>query len=88
MKYTVIWSPRAEQLLAEVWLQSSNRDAVAQAAKAIDRGLEGRALDIGESRESGRRICFEPPLGAVYSIRPERNLVRVLRVWEIKRHRA
>jgi plasmid stabilization system protein ParE len=84
MKYSVIWSPRAEHLLAEIWMTAADRAAVTQSARDIDRLLETRPMDIGESRESGRRIYFSPPLGIAYSVRPDDLQVRVLRVWRVR----
>lgn len=85
MKYTVVWIPSAERRLTEIWLESSDREAVTLAARHIDRDLETRPLDVGESRESVRRIILSGPLGVAYSIREDDMLVRVLRVWPIRR---
>ena len=85
MKYTVLWQEKAEQSLAGIWMRSSDRDAVTRAAQEIDRELQTHPVDIGESRSSGERVFFSRPLGVAYSIRPGDMLVRVLRVWQIKR---
>jgi hypothetical protein len=88
MKYDVVWVGAAEQRLIEIWLASRFRHAVTQAAQAIDQELATRPLEVGESREFGRRILLVIPLGVVYRAFPEKKLVRVLRAWEIKRRWA
>jgi hypothetical protein len=85
MKYTVLWQRKAEQSLADIWLRSSQRDSVTEAAAEIDSELRERPLDIGESRGASERILFCDCLGAAYSIFPDDAVVRVLRVWEIKK---
>ena len=88
MKYAVDWVGTAERRLIEIWLSSRRRDAVTRAAQAIDRELEAHPFDVGESRDFGQRILLAMPLGVVYEVRSENKLVRVLRVWEIKRRSA
>ncbi len=39
MRFTVTWHPSAEQELAEIWLEASDRERVAQAANTIDQVL-------------------------------------------------
>lgn len=85
MKYEVIWSAKAEEALAAIWMHTSDRDAVTRAASDIDRALQNRPLDIGESRDAGRRVYFAVPLGVAYLVRPHDMLVRVLRLWHIKK---
>ena len=36
MSYTVIWNPSAESMLARLWTDALERDAVAQAGDEID----------------------------------------------------
>lgn len=35
MKYTVVWKPRAEQNLTDLWMQAKDRNAVAHAVHQI-----------------------------------------------------
>jgi hypothetical protein len=39
MKFTVLWVPGAEQRLAELWLNASERDAITTASHVIDQHL-------------------------------------------------
>lgn len=70
--------------MAEIWLSSARRDAVTLAAQAIDRHLKTRPLEVGESRELGRRVLLAPPLGVIYRVQANDLAVRVLRVWEFR----
>jgi plasmid stabilization system protein ParE len=84
MKYKVVWKPTAERELTELWLAGLDREAINRAAHQIDRILESHPEDVGESRDMGRRIVFEPPLACTFSIHPSAQLVRVLRVWKMR----
>jgi hypothetical protein len=37
MKYTVVWRPKAEARLAELWMAAADRNEVAQASDDFDR---------------------------------------------------
>ena len=54
MKYTVVWAPKAEEELADLWVNSPDRADIASAADAIDAMLRARPTERGESR-GGRR---------------------------------
>jgi plasmid stabilization system protein ParE len=81
MKYKVDWLPAAEQELADIWLQAADRNAVSQAAHAIDQVLEIDPDHAGESRPEGRRIFFGPPLGVLFRVIEDDKLVQVIQVW-------
>jgi hypothetical protein len=80
MKYTVVWKPSAQRRLAEIWMSTSDRAAIARTADDIDRMLGTQPLQIGESREVNSRILVEPPLAVVYDVSPDDRLVSVLSV--------
>jgi hypothetical protein len=75
--------PIAERRLAELWLASRMRSLIRVAANKIDFALARHPQDCGESREAGRRIMFEWPLGALVEVDDTRLEVRVLSVWKI-----
>lgn len=83
MKYTVIWTPVSEQRLAELWVASRMRHAIKEAAFRIDAMLERRPNDAGESRNAGRRMMFEWPLGVLFEVSDQARQVRVLSIWQI-----
>ena len=79
--WEVIWIPTAEQKLAAIWVQSPDRQAIADAANEMDRQLELDPETVGESRPNGRRILHCKPLGITYRVLQAQMQVRVLRVW-------
>jgi mRNA-degrading endonuclease RelE of RelBE toxin-antitoxin system len=85
MKYTVLWTPQAEQELAALWLDSTRREAVTQAANAIEQRLQRDAHEQGESRGEGERIVFSDPLGVLFRVDVQSVQVLVFKVWAIRR---
>jgi hypothetical protein len=83
MKYTVVWTGRAERYLTEAWLQSRLRHTIRSAAVEIDNALQSDPHTCGESRDEGRRVMYVLPLGALFKIDEHRHEVRVLSVWKI-----
>jgi hypothetical protein len=83
MNYTVIWKPSAEQELALIWINASNRRAITAAANRIDTLLRVDPLTQGESRTGGTRVLFQPPLAVLIEVKEEDRLVAVLKVWRI-----
>jgi hypothetical protein len=80
VKYTVVWSPDAEQELADIWNKAADRESVASAANFLDRELARDPGHVGESRQFGQRITHCLPLGVRFAIQEEDRLVRVLAV--------
>jgi hypothetical protein len=71
MTYDVDWLPDAEQELAALWLQASDRQAITAAAHAIDQRLKLDPENEGESRPNGRRILHGKPLGIYFRVLPD-----------------
>ena len=84
MTFTVTWLPSAEQELASIWMAASNRDAVTQAAYVVDQRLKTDPENEGESRTKDRRILFCKPLGVLYRVLGDEQVVQVLHVWSLK----
>ena len=68
MNYTVVWMPRAQAQLANVWTSAINRKAVTEATYRLEQRLAENPLDVGESREANRRIAFDPPLQVLFRV--------------------
>lgn len=85
MKFEVAFTSLAERQLGELWLKSSQRDELSQAAFRLEQELARNGREAGESREGVRRVCFESPLGILFLVHPERNAVLVIRVWTFQR---
>ena len=84
MNYTVLWTPRAEQLLATVWTEAQDRAAVTSAASSIDSLLAETPESLGESRDGNARVAFVRPLGVEFEVYPVERLVHVLAVWPFR----
>jgi hypothetical protein len=85
MNYQVVWGPRAEVMLADVWLDLPDRNAVASAAAWLDARLLRRPLTLGESRESSvRRVAYHGALGIEFEIIEDDKRVIVQGVFSSK----
>jgi hypothetical protein len=81
MKYTIVWSVGAEQELARLWLDTRARDAITEAAYAIESALIIEPSDVGESRGPGLRIFISAPLAVAFEVLEADRVVRILEVW-------
>ena len=80
---TVVWVSEAEAELAEIWMASTSRDAVASASHAIDSALGQDAESVGASLAEGLRAFDEPPLRVLFEILDDDRMVRILKVKQI-----
>jgi mRNA-degrading endonuclease RelE of RelBE toxin-antitoxin system len=80
MSFHVDWTARAENELADVWMNSPDPDAVRTAVDEIERRLRRDPLALGESRELGHRIVFEPPVSLIYWIDAVQRIVTVVSI--------
>jgi plasmid stabilization system protein ParE len=85
MNFTVVWKPEAERRLANIWTDSTDRNAVTRSAGVIDRALKDHPENLGESRGKGRRVFLEAPLGVVFQVSSADRMVTVLTVWDYER---
>jgi hypothetical protein len=81
MKWTVVYRPSAQDDLASLWLDASDRTAVAAAADEIDRQLARDPLTAGESRDGWTRILCELPLAVLFEVLPDDHIATVLAVF-------
>jgi hypothetical protein len=82
MRCTVLWVPSAEQELALAWMKSTDRQAVTNAAFAIDQFLAQDPETRGEARFDTVRTLSVPPLGVDFEVMEEDRLVYVLTCWD------
>ena len=80
MKFTVIWRPKSESKLAELWVGSRERSAITAAANAIDRQLKYDPVRSGWQRPDGSRLLIAKPLAVVYEVHTEDRYVFILDV--------
>lgn len=84
MKWTVVYQPSANDDLAEIWMNSVDRQAVSDAIDAVEAELARRPLEIGESRAGNMRLIIQPPLLMFYDVVPDDLRVTV---WHIRKVR-
>ena len=84
--YEVRWLPAAEQSLANIWNNASDRAAVAAAADELDVARARNPTSSGESRDENTRIAFAKPLALLFDIDDSNRLVRVWDVWRWPRN--
>jgi len=80
MRYTVVWLPSAQNVLADIWNQASDRQAVADAANGIDVALGADAHQKGRPFRGQRRTLRISPLGVVFTADPGDCMATVLKV--------
>ncbi len=79
-RFTVVWTQRASDQLAQLWLDSNKRDEVTVAADAIDKQLRDDPDHKGSVASEKVRELFEPPLRVLFSIREPDRIVEVIRI--------
>ena len=79
MTFTVVWMPRALDLLADIWIRAPDRRGVADAANRIDRTLRVDAHRKGQPLGRGR-LLIDDPLAVTFTVDPGDRMVKVLQV--------
>lgn len=79
MRFTVIWVPRAEASLASLWLNATDKQAVADASNRLDEALaedpELKGTPLGKFF-----VMEEAPLAVLYHVAMDDRMVRVISV--------
>lgn len=79
-RYKVNWTDDALNQLAEIWLQSSNRNGVNIASAAIDQQLSVAPLSVGNPEHEDLRNLLVAPLRVLYWIDESTGSVEVVAV--------
>lgn len=81
--FRVVWSERALNELAEIWMRSetSQRQALTRASHAADQRLRDDPFGSSESREGDVRVMFEAPMGFTFKVDQDAGTVLVGHVW-------
>jgi hypothetical protein len=82
MSYAVIWTPRSERDLTEIWLGSRWRYLISQSADQLDMWLSQNPTQVGESRAANLRIVFLPAFVAEFEVDEATHTVYVRTVWQ------
>jgi hypothetical protein len=80
MHYAVYWSARALNQLTDIWLASSNRNAVTTAAHALEARLTNNPNQSTFSFAGGMREIHVSPLRALFRVDDTNRIVRIMRV--------
>ena len=80
IRYTVVWHKEAQDELAEIWIDTSDRNAVTMAAYLIDMMLSQDALSKGIELSEGLRALFASPLRILFTVDEGDRVASVLRV--------
>ena len=82
----MFWVPRWEREalneLTALWVgsDSAQRRSITAATHSVDEGLRRDPWSLSESRASGRRVQFFPPLLVTFRIEADERTVSVLHV--------
>ncbi len=79
MKFTVVWLPTAESLLADLWNNAQDRQAVTDAANTIDR-LLGNDPQTKVTPVDQLYFLRVHPLVVLYDLNFDDLMVRVIEV--------
>jgi len=85
MRFSIFWTNGAQDDLAAIWADATDRSAVSAAADAVDAMLTTHPETKSESRDAVVRILFKSPLGIEFEVFPDDLVVKVLTVWRITR---
>jgi hypothetical protein len=83
MKWTVVWTKDAENELAKLWVDASDRDTITSAGNAVDAWLSRDPYSNSESRDGSTRVMIPAPLAVAYDVSAEDCMVTVWAVWRI-----
>jgi hypothetical protein len=82
MRYRVLWTPSAEQELADIWLNATDRGAVTSASHTINRLLTWNPDTRGTLRFDTVRTLTVPPIGVDFEVVDQDLIVWVLSDWD------
>ena len=85
MTFRVEWETAALDDLDQIWREADDKEGIENTAVRINTELTYQPLSAGESRDNGRRVLFKFPLIVWFRVLAERQEVRVLHVYAIKR---
>lgn len=80
MKFTVVWTAKAEQDFVRFWLDARDRISIDEAVASIEDALATNPMSAGESRVGNHRVLIVEPLAVVYSVWPDDRLVKVSQI--------
>jgi plasmid stabilization system protein ParE len=82
--FTVRWKRAARDQLTNIWLNSSERNAITSDIHSIEQALANNPQSLGESRSGSRRVCISKHLVIHFEVLAKQNRVTVLAVRAVK----
>lgn len=79
-RYTVVWHVDAQAQLAKLWLDATDRQAVTQAADAVDVILALDAPTKGIAVEGDLQELILPPLQLLFGVSEPDRIVKIVNV--------
>ncbi len=84
MKYTIEWTPPAEDELIAVWTAATDQSLVTAVVHRLEQRLRINPY-VGQTRHSSvNRVVLSPPIGIWFDIIEDDKKVLVLSVWSIE----
>jgi mRNA-degrading endonuclease RelE of RelBE toxin-antitoxin system len=80
MIFTVVWTPSADDELADIWNNAPDQQAVADAANRIERELRSRPLDKVQHVHEGLYVYLVKPLLVVCEVESDDRIVLIVQV--------
>jgi hypothetical protein len=79
-KYTVVWHGKAQDDLARLWIETTDRRPLSAAANSIDLELASDALHKGVAIIGELRLLTIAPLQILFAVSEPDRLAKVLHV--------
>jgi hypothetical protein len=80
MRFTVIWTAVALELLADLWISAPDREAVTEAVEEVDRWLSEDPESKGEEFY-GDRLLVVSPVYVTYRVEEADRIVEIIDIW-------
>ena len=80
IRYTVTWLKGAQNHLAQIWVDATDRQAITHAADTIDAELAVDPKSKGTPLAEGLRSFSVPPLYVIFSVKELDRIVEVASV--------
>ncbi|MEX2092515.1 MAG: hypothetical protein WD971_07545 [Pirellulales bacterium] len=80
IRFTVVWHEDAQNQLADIWIRAVDRNAVSQAADAVDAYLATDASVKGIVVEGNLCELAVPPLRVLFGVSEPDRLVKIVDV--------
>ena len=77
MPFTVVYSSKALDQLANAWMKALDKNALANAANGLERALKNDHLKAGRHLSEGLWIAQWPPLLAYFEVSADDRLVTI-----------